>query len=192
MTRLLPFLSSLVLSASPVLAGPFGFDTSSKRNPADVYSYCKEDSANFFNIKCTFAPKPHPDMKFYRIGFVEGIGVCGIKGYGKFISDNRRGKLTKSKTDEIVNQVKSKYGTWTKKIDRISPKSTMQPDDWIYSLTKYRTYAYVWGFKNHFNGIKYILVSAGAIDLTTAYVHVEFQTPLHDKCSKARAPANSF
>ena len=55
-------------------------------------------------------------MKFYRIGFVEGIGICGIKGYGKFISDNRRGKLTKSKPDEIANQVKSKYGIWTKKL----------------------------------------------------------------------------
>lgn len=142
MKRLVSFLSAITLSAAPVVAGPFGFDTSSKTNPADIYSYCERSSDSPYGVSCTSAPKPHPDIDMYYISFVKGIGVCSI-GAGVFsIDDNTRGTFTKFKTDEIANQVKTKYGNWTEKTDWISSASIWDEyGDWMMSLkTKDRYY----------------------------------------------------
>lgn len=120
MKRLLPFLSALVLSAPPALAGPFGFDTSSKKNPADVYDYCEIARENRFSydqvVICTSAPNQHlARLKdFYAIRHVSGVGVCSITSLTYNVDDDT-GVNTRVNTDEIAHIIRSMYGPWMKK-----------------------------------------------------------------------------
>ena len=184
------------MSVSPALAGPFGFDTTSKQNPADVYSYCEDDGSGFFNVECTNAPKPHPDMKFYLVSFVEGLGVCGIKGISNDISDSNTGYTTQGDTDAIANQIKIKYGSWTNKEDFLLSSSIWDESrDWMMSLIKKdRLYAYVWDLNRPVNGIGSISVGAKALHTDTGYVVAEFLTPDYEKCETAKqnSAADSF
>lgn len=187
--------SSLVLSA-PAIARPFGFDTASKQNPANVYSYCEDDGSGFFNITCTNAPKPHPDMRLYVISFVEGLGICAIKGGTNDISDNGRGTITQTKTDDIAKQVKNKYGAWTKKSDFLASGSIWDESHyWMMSiLKKDRYYSYTWELSSPIDGIDEVYVAARALHSDTGYVVTEFYTPIVDKCEEAieKSAASSF
>ena len=178
---------ALGLNIAPLMAEPFGFDTTSKRNPAAVYSYCVdigEDHYYYKKFECTSAPKPHPDMEFYSISFNKSIGICIIEGYSDVISDNRRGEFIKSKTDDIANQIKIKYGEWTRKNDIFSSDSLWgNPQNWLYSMLQgYRHYSYQWELIRPTYGIDSIYVWAKALDVDKGYVLIQFDTTLYDKC----------
>ncbi|MCY4235987.1 MAG: hypothetical protein OXE74_06790 [Cyanobacteria bacterium MAG CAR2_bin_4] len=95
-----------MLFAGAAIAGPFGFDLKSSVEPSRLYSFCEEFDDNFFNFYCTTAPKPHPDMEFYYVSFVQSVGVCAVQGIGKDINDTRWGYETRYKTDIISNQIR--------------------------------------------------------------------------------------
>ncbi len=178
-----------LLCASAAMAGPFGFDLEDSRKPSKAYSFCEEtDRGKFFNYGCTTAPKAHPDMEYYRVSFVEGVGVCGVKGMGKDIPDNPRGYYTRSNTDKIANQIKSKYGPWSEADDYLLYNSIGDESEyWMMSVKQEnRHYYYMWDLKNRsINGIDEIYVAAKATGMNTGYVIVEFLTPLEDICDQA-------
>ncbi len=178
-----------LLCTSAAMAGPFGFDLEDSRKPSEVYSFCEETArGKFFNYGCTTAPKAHPDMEYYRVSFVEGVGVCGIKGIGKDIPDSRRGYNTRSNTDKIANQIKLKYGPWSEADDYLLSSSIWdEPRYWMMSVNQGdRYYDYTWDLKDRsINGIDTIYVAAEAIKTDTGYVIVEFLTPLEDICDQA-------
>ena len=178
---------ALLLFASPVLAGPFGFDTASKKNLADVYSYCSKDNEKkIYNISCSDAPKSHPDIQVYQMRYIDSVGLCSIQGVGYNINDSDRGVSTRRKTDDIANQIKIKYGNWDKKYDSIYSSSIWdEPGDWMMSIIQNdRVYAYLWQLNPPINGVKTIAVAAEALERDVGFVLVEFNTPLYDKCKE--------
>ena len=177
-----------MLFAGAAIAGPFGFDLKSSVEPSRLYSFCEETDSGWFNYDCTTAPKPHPDMEFYLVSFVQGVGVCGVKGVGKDVLDNRFGDYTRSEVTRIANQVKLKYGSWSKRFDDIDSYNPLwdHPADWMMSiLEEEKYYGYEWIFSKQRNGIEEIHVLASAINQGTGYVIVEFYTTLEDFCEKA-------
>ena len=56
---------------------PFGFGTNT--HPSE-YEYCQKETGLFRNhgYKCSSAPRPHPDILEYELGFVEQVGLCYI------------------------------------------------------------------------------------------------------------------
>ena len=56
---------------------PFGFGTNT--HPSE-YEYCQKETGLFRNhgYKCSSAPRPHPDILEYELGFVEQVGLCCI------------------------------------------------------------------------------------------------------------------
>ena len=183
-----------VLFAGAAIAGPFGFDLKSSVEPSRLYSFCSElndevDGYNDgrYNFICTTAPKSHPAMEFYQVSFVEGVGVCGIQGYGKDISDSRWGYHTKIQVDRIANQIKTKYGLWDEKLDDIYSRSPLydDPEDFMMSiLEEERYYGYEWILHKSINSIKEISVVAQATNQDTGWVFVEFLTSLENSCEK--------
>lgn len=174
-----------LLFAGAAMAGPFGFNLEDSRKPSEAYRFCEEINGVFFNFGCTTAPKPHPDMEYYHVGFVEGVGVCRVRGVGKDIRDSRWGDWIRSQVDKIANQVKLKYGSWSEKYDDIDAYSATwyNPEDWMMSILEdERYYGYLWELQKPRYGIKSIYVYAGARDVSTGYVDVQFETELQSSC----------
>ena len=188
--------AALVGSAGPLFAGaaaagPFGFDLESSVEPSRLYSFCSEYDGwvdSLFNFGCITAPKPHPDMEFYRVSFVEGVGVCGVQGIGEDIYDTRWGHYTRIQVDRIANQIRLRYGSWSEKFDDIYSDDSLwdNSEDWMMSiLEEERYYGYEWIFPKQSDDIKEISVFAKAINQDTGYVFVQFFTSLEDSCEKA-------
>lgn len=180
----------------PAIAGPFGFDTASKQNPADLYSYCEDDQEGLFNITCTDAPRPHPEMGLYAISFANGVGLCAIRAITSLVSDNDYGSSTQRLVKTLAEQLTKKYGPWSDKNDLIFPDSIWdEPRYWMMSiLKKDRLYGYSWDLNPPINGIDRIDVSAKAARTDKGIVLVEFLTPYEDKCVDAKdsAAADAF
>lgn len=175
-----------LLFAGAAVAGPFGFDMADSRKPSEAYRFCGESSGGFFNFECTTAPKPHPDMEYYLMSFVEGVGVCGLKAIGRDIPDNNRGSNTRFETERLANQVKLKYGSWSEKSNFLVSNSIWdEPEDWMMSIMQEdRYYSYTWDLSRAINGINSIYLAAMAINRNTGYVIAEFYTSLEDTCDQ--------
>lgn len=123
MKRLLSFfLSSIVLSVSPVFAqtGPFSFDL--KKNPADVYDYCRslgisgEDlGLGTFEIKkydreyiwCNSAPKPDKVYsETYSIEYIDELGICSVS---TFIHADE-GQSIENLARQLETHISNRYG----------------------------------------------------------------------------------
>lgn len=180
-------LSISVVAPHHAAAGPFGFDTATKVSPTKTYDYCTDTHSGTFSIMCKSAPKTHPDMETYGVYFVDGIGICGIVGFSKDIKDSGYGSIVQNKTDNIANQIKTKYGQWSDADDILLSGSIWdEPQYWMMSnLKKERFYGYSWELDETINGIDEIRISGLALDTETGFVSTRFHTPLYDKCESA-------
>ena len=189
MKRLLSLLSTLTMCATPALAGPFGFDTASKQNPATTHSYCK-GSRNFF---CTSAPNPHPDFKYYVISFTEGIGTCIITALSRFLPDGPAVFYTQAKTNQIASQIKDRYGPWSEKINNNLPPNTLdERGGWMMALRDEGSYEYLWVFSPPIDEIKSIKVLASSSETDFGVITLQYQTIHLNRCLEAEKPENTL
>ena len=110
-TIMLIVLGALVtgnLSAWAESGNPFGFETN--KHPLE-YDYCKKESGIFrgHGYTCSSAPRPHPDLKEYKLQFVEDVGVCIIVGGQKGPNNTPIGTFK--------DQIAKKYGPPTDTAD---------------------------------------------------------------------------
>ncbi len=180
--KLFSIFSILILFSSGAYAGPFGFDL--EKSPSE-YSFC--DAKDEFNYSCTTAPKTHPDMESYVIKYVEGVGVCLVRGIGNDISDNPAGTSTKSQSERLTGQLSQKYGKNTEILDFLMDGSIWdESEDWMMGLMKNERYYFVsWDLKvAPVDGVSGVYLAAKALSQSTGYIVVEFLTPVSDECDK--------
>lgn len=177
----LSYLILTLIFPSKALAGPFGFDIKTLRNPANVYRYCKKDGQYYIN--CNNAPNPHSEINNYLIKFVKNIGICFISATSSNMSYN----ALKNQVDSFARQVSKKYGRWDIKEDTISPNSIWSSkQDWARSIGYGdRDYGYIWIFDNPINGIR--LISVHPIvqsEDRLSWATIAYATPsYYDKCN---------
>lgn len=186
-----PTFSALLLAAtfvsSPAIAGPFGFDMGSQTNPASQYDYCEKMGDDILNIKCSSAPRPHPDMEYYLISYVEGKGVCGVVGSSKNVNDDELGYKTRELADAMAQQVMTKYGENTGKTDRNYGRTYRMPDEWLAAVDAGdRVYEYTWDYPNPIDGVNSINLTVNAVHSSTGWVSAAFRTPYFEDCLLAK------
>jgi hypothetical protein len=171
-------------------AGPFGLDDETFQ--LDQFQ-CGDEVSGFYT--CLSVPKPHPDIETYIVQFVDGVGLCMIKGISKNIPDSIYGDGTRRKVDEIYDQLSSKYGKGDK-LDFLRPGSIWnEPEDWTMGLLKdERTYAALWDLPSPVDGVADIALAAKAVNREASYFIVEFHKDNTDECDIAQSTkaADSF
>ena len=141
--RLLMMVIAVASIATSVSAQePFGFALN--KHPKE-YGYCKQMEENKTFYDCSSAPRPHRAFAYYLVQYVEGVGVCTIKGSGVPIHNDAYGIHLRSTADNLYAQVAQRYGP-TKKIDLIHPSSLWnEPQYWTMGLRRGdRVYSYLW------------------------------------------------
>ena len=110
------------LSTEAESENPFGFETN--KHPLE-YEYCKKEPGIFrgHGYRCSSAPRPHPDLEWYALQFVEDVGLCLINGIGRaFIADPIIGDFLPAKQstmdnpgnfERVYRQIVKKYGSPT-------------------------------------------------------------------------------
>ena len=91
-------------------ANPFGFEMT--KHPLE-YEFCKKEPGFYRGhaYSCNPAPRPHPDLEWYSLQFVKGIGLCRLHTGAK----NFRPDLAFNNALEILkDQIAKKYGPPTK------------------------------------------------------------------------------
>ena len=93
------------LSAEAESENPFGFETN--KHPLE-YEYCKKEPGLFrgHGYTCSSAPRPHPDIKEYRLQFVEDVGVCAIVA----ALDEVLLRDIENRVEQFKGQLAKKYG----------------------------------------------------------------------------------
>ena len=130
---------------------PFGFVLD--KHPQE-YGYCTQTEWDGTFYQCSSAPLPHRAFESYLLQYVEGVGVCEIKGAGTTINHDSYGVHIRSAVDDLYHQVAKRYGP-TEKNDLVYPDSLWaEPRDWTMGLLKgERFYSYLWTPKRGFAGV---------------------------------------
>lgn len=184
------FALSLIFTSQYAIAGPFGFDEVNFN--LDSFG-CKQTKGSFY--KCSAIPKPHPDIERYIVQYNKDIGLCMVKGISVDINDSRFGMSTRSKVDEIYDQLQGKYGAGEKIDFLMSGSIWSEPEDWMMGMVKdERMYAYTWDLKNPIDAIEQVGLIAKAVDQETSFFVVEFLTAKSSECDRAdsKSGADSF
>ena len=184
-------LGLMTLSISfPAFCGPFGLDF---KNFSLAESGCADQKGSFYT--CKSVPKPHPDIELYVIQYVEGVGLCMIKGISRDISDSIYGDNIRRKTDEIYDQLTTKYGKG-EKLDFLRPGSIWdEPEDWMMGIIKdERTYAVLWQLSSPVEEVSEIVLAAQATSRDSGYFIVEFYNSNSAQCDSVQSEkaAESF
>ena len=152
---------------------PFGFETD--KHPLK-YEYCKKEPGLYrgHGYKCSSAPRPHPDLEWYSLQFVEDIGLCAIMAGLDEVADR-----------DIKNMIKMFKGQIAKKYGPAAIPTEEEARDNI-------VLQYYWAPKGGFNGlgdVKYIRMRAKDFsldlnDLNKNWVTIDFWLVTSDACQK--------
>ncbi len=172
-------------TANPAFAGePFGFDVG--KHPK-TYGFCKKMKKNSYWWNCASAPRPHSAFETYLLQYVEGVGICIIKGIGATIQNDSYGTSLRSKIDELHGQLAKKYGTGEKNDFLKTGSIWDKANEWTIAIEKNeRLYAYVWRTKDGFRPVENVIrlvVAAQAVS-RSGYAAVEFHLASNTACEK--------
>ena len=171
---------------------PFGFELN--KHPKE-YSYCKQMKENHTFYDCSSAPLPHRAFAYYLVQYVDGVGVCVIKGSGNVINNDAYGLRIRSAADGLYHQVAKKYGP-TKKTNLIYPDSIWnEPQYWTMGLRKKdRLYSYIWASEEGFALVGHVseigIISVG-LSSDSGYVLLEYVLTTSPTCETKIEQAES-
>jgi hypothetical protein len=183
-------LATVLLTATGVSAGPFGFDLN--KQPPSIYCKAKETATYF---KCTSAPKPHSMMESYIIQYTDAAGICWLKAVGFTQDVNIYGDELTSRLALIGKQISKKYGPPNENIDELRDGSIWdEPRDYMMSMLKDERWTWQkWNLDKAANqGLHTIYVNPDALSRDRAYVTVEFYYSDSCESTAQEADADSF
>ena len=109
---------------------PFGFET--HKHPREYgCGLMADDLFRGYGYDCKVAPRDHPDMSYYTVQYVSGVGACMIEGTASKIPfDDFAGLVTKFR-----KQIEGKYGPEYEILRNVSdvsrPGTTMTIYYWL-------------------------------------------------------------
>ena len=161
-------------------AQPFGVEQGS--SVVDLHPE-KTDSKFVFYIQPL---RTHPAFEKYLVNTTPETGICSILGIGAAIKNDAFGSETKSKFEDIVYQIESKYGS-SKLYDFLNTKSIWKDqNEWSMSIYKNeRTFARMWSVDEKStlsNNVSSILIQVHALNSSDTYISLNFEFSNFKKC----------
>lgn len=159
--------------AAVVRNGPFGLDLGMPLSELPPTAPVKD--AGWLELKKV--PKPHSLVETVFVQGYPETGVCFIKGAGFTNEDDKMGSKGRAIYEELVGQLKTKYGEPTSTVDKCF-SSYCAPEFWTMQVHDGERFLMsTWeGTKDHPlpENLQQVGVIVNAVDIASTYVAIEY------------------